>query len=245
MIVSDCATAPPASALTRAPHPSPHRQRLYAEAARVKAAADELERLEREKLDNERLTAFASKEAKFRATQNAELAALLKRIEARRLEHTKQWEGDSRRLAQRNRNVQTTIEARHASEEAKTIAEIKIQLQAPRVKSLGTAGTKSKLLGASTTGSRSPPKGGLSSPGLAASLASTAVDPSELLKSSVSARQAPALSYGPGATVAGLGAGGHMRSPGGARQLVARQLVGVAASGGKLEAPTPSGRGRK
>jgi hypothetical protein len=49
---------------------------------------------------------FARREAKFRIQQQAELQALLKRIECRRKEHIKQRNLDTKRLLQRNRNVQ-------------------------------------------------------------------------------------------------------------------------------------------
>jgi hypothetical protein len=121
--------------------PSPHplgrslwrrRQKNYAEASRIKAVADELERRERERMDEERLTSFAQKEAKFRAQQAAELSALLKRIETRRTEHVKQRELDSKRLLQRNKNVQAVLEGRHAAEEQRKVADIKLALQPPR-----------------------------------------------------------------------------------------------------------------
>ena len=56
-----------------------------------------MERRERIKLDDGRLQNFQQKEAKFRQQQQAELAALLKRIDGRRKEHLKQRALDSKR----------------------------------------------------------------------------------------------------------------------------------------------------
>jgi hypothetical protein len=108
------------------------RQKKYGEAARIKAVADELERRERAKLDEERLSSFAQKEAKFRTQHAAELQALLKRIETRRAEHVKQRDLDSKRLVQRNKNVMAVLEQRQLAEEAKKVAEIRAQLAPPR-----------------------------------------------------------------------------------------------------------------
>lgn len=85
------------------------RQKQYAEAQKIKRIADELERREREKIEEERLVQFQQREAKFRQQQQAELTALLKRIDGRRKEHLKQRELDSKRLLQRNRNVQVQL----------------------------------------------------------------------------------------------------------------------------------------
>jgi hypothetical protein len=63
----------------------------------VKRTADELEQREKGRIDEERLLIFQQKEAKFRSQQQAELAALLKRIECRRKEHLKQRDLDSKR----------------------------------------------------------------------------------------------------------------------------------------------------
>ena len=71
---------------------------------------------------------FARKEAQFRQQQQAELQALLKRIDARRKEHIKQRNLDSKRLLQRNRNVQAVLESKQAVESNRLFAEIKKNL---------------------------------------------------------------------------------------------------------------------
>ena len=88
------------------------RQKNYAEAQRIKKIADKLEGKEKKGVEHETATLFARKEAQFRQQQQAELQALLKRIDARRKEHIKQRNLDSKRLMQRNRNVQAVLESK-------------------------------------------------------------------------------------------------------------------------------------
>jgi hypothetical protein len=94
------------------------------------AASPSAQLEEKEKLGVESETAmvFARKEALFRQQQQAELAALLKRIEARRKEHIKQRNLDSKRLMQRNRNVQGVLESKQAVESNRVFAEIRKNL---------------------------------------------------------------------------------------------------------------------
>lgn len=88
------------------------KSRNYLEAQRLKLECDKIE--EREKIENEESTSliFARREALFRQHQQAELQALLKRIECRRKEHIKQRNLDCKRLLQRNRNVQAVLESK-------------------------------------------------------------------------------------------------------------------------------------
>ena len=60
--------------------------------------------------------------------QQAELAALLKRIEGRRKEHIKQRALDSKRLLQRNRNVQAVLESKQSVEGQKKLQELRSML---------------------------------------------------------------------------------------------------------------------
>ena len=105
------------------------RQRKYAEALRVKRTADRLEEQERGGMQTRHAAAFARKESQLRQQQQAELYALLKRIDARRREHTKQRALDSKRLLQRNRNVQAVLESRQAVETSKLSSDIKRALR--------------------------------------------------------------------------------------------------------------------
>lgn len=104
------------------------RQKNYAEAQRIKKIANKLEEKERKGSEQDTGSAFARKEAQFRAQQQAELQALLKRIDARRKEHIKQRTLDSKRLLQRNRNVQAVLESKQTAEGQATFTEIRRNL---------------------------------------------------------------------------------------------------------------------
>lgn len=108
------------------------RQKNYAEAERIKKVSDNLEEEERRKMEEDAAIVFARREAKLRQQQQSELSALLKRIEGRRREHLKQRALDSKRLLQRNRNVQAVLETKHTQESTKIFGEIKKALTNPR-----------------------------------------------------------------------------------------------------------------
>ncbi|TMW56454.1 hypothetical protein Poli38472_006464 [Pythium oligandrum] len=103
-------------------------QKSYTEAQKIKKIADEMEDDERNKMNEEFQAIFARKEAKLRQQQQAELQALLKRIDGRRKEHLKQRNLDSKRLLQRNRNVQAVLESKQATEATKRLQDIKMSL---------------------------------------------------------------------------------------------------------------------
>jgi len=92
------------------------RRKNYSEAQKIKKIADKAEESERAAMEEQQAILFARKESKFRAQQQSELQALLKRIEVRRKEHIKQREVDCKRLLQRNRNVQAVLESKQAAE---------------------------------------------------------------------------------------------------------------------------------
>ena len=79
-------------------------------------------------MEEQQAIVFARKEAKFRQLQQAELQALLKRIEVRRKEHIKQRNLDTKRLLQRNRNVQAVLESKQNVETQRIFTEIKKSL---------------------------------------------------------------------------------------------------------------------
>mmetsp|Transcript_4755 Transcript_4755/g.8556 ORF Transcript_4755/g.8556 Transcript_4755/m.8556 type:complete len:301 (+) Transcript_4755:228-1130(+) len=108
------------------------KQKNYAEAQKIKRIADMMESKERSKLDTEWQSSFSSKEAKFRSQQQAELNALLKRIDVRRKEHLAQRNLDSKRLLQRNRNVQAVLTSKQLVEERVAKGNIKNALSRPR-----------------------------------------------------------------------------------------------------------------
>ena len=66
------------------------RSKAYAEAQKMKKLCDKIEEGERKEMESTQAINFAKKEAKYRLHQQAELHALLKRIECRRKEHIKQ-----------------------------------------------------------------------------------------------------------------------------------------------------------
>lgn len=101
------------------------RNKNYAMAQKLKKLSDINEQKERKEMEQMQAIAFARREAKFRQQQQTELQALLKRIECRRKEHIKQRELDTKRLLQRNRNVQAVLENKQAAEQQKLFANIK------------------------------------------------------------------------------------------------------------------------
>lgn len=101
------------------------RNKNYTMAQKLKKQSDKTEERERRELEQAQAVVFARREAKFRMQQQTELQALLKRIECRRKEHLKQRNLDTKRLLQRNRNVQAVLESKQATECQKLFAEIK------------------------------------------------------------------------------------------------------------------------
>lgn len=104
------------------------RQKNYAEAQKIKRIADVMEDKERSSQDDRSRELLTRKETKFRSQQQSEMQALLKRIDGRRKEHLKQRALDSKRLLQRNRNIQSVLESKQAVENTKQGALIKSTL---------------------------------------------------------------------------------------------------------------------
>jgi hypothetical protein len=104
------------------------RGKQYAEAMKLKHLSDKNEEKERVEMEKSLAVAFARRETQFRQQQQSELQALLKRIECRRREHIKQMNLDSKRLLQRNRNVQAVLESKQVAEAQRLFTEIKKNL---------------------------------------------------------------------------------------------------------------------
>ncbi len=104
------------------------RNKQYTEAQKLKKVCDKVEENERNEMEAGQAVNFAKKEAKYRLQQQAELQALLKRIECRRKEHIKQRNLDSKRLLQRNRNVQSVLESKQTVESQRIFQDIKKNL---------------------------------------------------------------------------------------------------------------------
>lgn len=143
--------------------------RQYAEATRIKVIADELERKERNQLDTARHTTMNARESKLRIQQENELAALTRRIDARRAEHVTTRDMDAKRLMQRNKNTIAAAEARHAADEARFAAFIRSTLRPSRfnksnhtVSTLSTSNTIDIPPPRETTSTRISPKSKIS-----------------------------------------------------------------------------------
>lgn len=104
------------------------RNKNYLMAQKLKKISDLEEMKEREEMEQNQTIIFIRKETKFRQQQQSELQALLKRIEYRRKEHIVQREIDTKRLLQRNKNVQNVLENKQNQEENKLFNEIKKNL---------------------------------------------------------------------------------------------------------------------
>lgn len=104
------------------------RNKNYTQAQKLKKISDKNEQKERREMEETQAIIFARREAKFRIQQQAELQALLKRIECRRKEHIKQRNIDTKRLLQRNRNVQNVLDTKQKAEAQKLFAEINKKL---------------------------------------------------------------------------------------------------------------------
>ena len=146
------------------------RNKQYAEAQKMKKYSDKAEEKEKKEMESAQAVVFARREAKYRQQQQAELQALLKRIECRRKEHIKQRNLDSKRLLQRNRNVQAVLEQKQAMECQRLFEEIKKTLHSNGAYLLTAAGQAGGLAkAASASGSAQPKRGRSEGTGLGAS----------------------------------------------------------------------------
>lgn len=116
------------------------RNKNYLMAQKLKKISDMEEMKEREEMEQNQTVVFIRKETKFRQQQQSELQALLKRIECRRKEHIVQREMDTKRLLQRNKNVQSVLENKQAQEENKLFAEIKKNLYSSSILYVASGG---------------------------------------------------------------------------------------------------------
>lgn len=108
------------------------RQRKYGDAARVRRVAEDVERRERAAFDADRLASFGLREKAAVAGQDAERAAVAKRIGLRREEHASRAADDARRLAQRNANACAMLASRQAAEAAKAGVAARLALATTR-----------------------------------------------------------------------------------------------------------------
>lgn len=101
------------------------KQKAYEEAEKVKAKADDLERIEDEKNEAIIKKIIEAKEKQLRQQQQMALAALLKRIQRDRNEQIKHREMDSSRLIMRNRNIVNGLIIKQNNEAKKTLKMVK------------------------------------------------------------------------------------------------------------------------
>ena len=89
------------------------RQGDYGKAHAIKTKAEQLERWERVKLDNEQRMHIATKELQLRQQQQLQLEALRRRIQRGREEHKEHWLLGAQRLMQSHRNMLADLRAKH------------------------------------------------------------------------------------------------------------------------------------
>merc|ERR1719439_420887 len=87
------------------------KQKNYAEAAKTKAHADQMEAKEHAAWKTKREAKIASMEEQFLSKQQLEMRGLLKRIQSGREEMKQARKGELERLLQRYHNVKTQLES--------------------------------------------------------------------------------------------------------------------------------------
>jgi hypothetical protein len=108
------------------------KQGNYDEAHKLKRKADQLEKWERMKLDNEHKTLTATKELKLRQQQQTQLEALRRRIQRGREEHKEHWLMGAQRLMQSHRNMLSDMKTKQALENMRADVAVKLDMTAGR-----------------------------------------------------------------------------------------------------------------
>ncbi len=112
------------------------RQGRYDEAHKVKRKAEQLEKWERLKLDNEHKTLVATKELQLRQQQQAQLEALRRRIQRGREEHKEHWLMGAQRLMQSHRNMLSDLKSKQALENMRADVSVKLDMTASRAEAV-------------------------------------------------------------------------------------------------------------
>ena len=94
----------------------------------MNAFLDQLERLERMKLDNDHKTAVAQKELTLRQQQASQLEALRRRIQRGREEHKEHWLMGAQRLMQSHRNMLSDLKTKQAIENMRADVAVKLDM---------------------------------------------------------------------------------------------------------------------
>lgn len=108
------------------------KQSKYEKAHEISQKADQLERYERMKLDNEYKVHIASKELQLRQQQQLQLEALRRRIQRGREEHKEHWLLGAQRLMQSHRNMLSDLRTKQALENTRADTAVKMDLAASR-----------------------------------------------------------------------------------------------------------------
>jgi hypothetical protein len=108
------------------------KQGNYEEAHKLKKKADQLEKWERMKLDNEHKTMVATKELQLRQQQQTQLEALRRRIQRGREEHKEHWLMGAQRLMQSHRNMLSDLKSKQALENMRADVAVKLDMTAGR-----------------------------------------------------------------------------------------------------------------
>jgi hypothetical protein len=95
--------------------PSVSHTQLYREAQQIKQVTDALHEKEEADMNSKFSSVLSAKVRNLEKKQQAEKAALMKRIETKRREVTKKREEDMVRLVQRNRNIVKMLDAKNVS----------------------------------------------------------------------------------------------------------------------------------
>jgi len=106
------------------------KQKKYDEALRVKTKADQLEKWERMKLDNEFKTSVANKELQLRQQQQTQMEALRRRIQRGREEHKEHWLMGAQRLMQSHRNMLSDLKSKQSLENQRADVAVKLDMTA-------------------------------------------------------------------------------------------------------------------
>jgi len=117
-------------------------QGRYDEAHVLKTKADQLERWERMKLDNEHKMLMATKELQMRQQQEMQLEALRRRIQRGREEHKEHWLQGAQRLMQSHRNMLSDLKSKQAIENVRADVAVKLDLAASRTSGPTSLGLK-------------------------------------------------------------------------------------------------------
>jgi len=106
------------------------KQKKYDEALKIKTKADQLEKWERMKLDNEFKTMVANNELQLRQQQQTQMDALRRRIQRGREEHKEHWLMGAQRLMQSHRNMLSDLKSKQSLENQRADVAVKLDMTA-------------------------------------------------------------------------------------------------------------------